>query len=64
LDGNGSEVINRTDNLSETVEPSLVNQQLVSKYRRRLTTLVELQWKETSLVMLDQRYECCMQYSE
>jgi len=44
----------RTDSLSEAAEPSLVNQQLVSKYRQRLTTLVELQWKETSLVMPDE----------
>jgi len=46
-------LVNRADSLPETVEPSLVNQQLVSKYRRRLTTLVELQWKETNLAMLD-----------
>jgi len=52
--------INRADSLPETVESSLVNQQLVIKYRRRLTTLVELQWMETSLAMPDQSYVCCM----
>jgi len=46
--------VNRAGSLPETVEASLVNQQLVSKNRRRLTTLVEHQWKETSLVMLGQ----------
>jgi len=49
-------VTDRADSLPETVKSSLVNQQLVSKDRRRLTTLVELQWKETSLVMPDQSY--------
>jgi len=44
----------RTDSLSEIVERWLVNPQLVNKKARRLTTLVELQWKETSLVMPDQ----------
>jgi len=48
-------LVNRADSLPETVESSLVNQQLVSKNRRRLTTLAEHQWKETSLVMPDQR---------
>jgi len=46
-------VMERADSLPETVESSLVNQQLVSKNRRRLTTMVELHGKETSLVMPD-----------
>ena len=45
-------LINRADSLPKTVEAPLVNQQLVNKNRRRLTTLGEYQWKETSLVML------------
>jgi len=53
-------LVNRADSLPETVESFLVNQQLVSKNRRRLTTMVELHWKETSLVMPDQRYVYCM----
>jgi len=53
-------LVNRADSLPETVESSLINQQLCSKHRQRLTTLVELQRKETSLVMPDQRYVCCM----
>jgi len=53
-------IIERAASLPEAVESSLVNQQLVNKDRRRLTTLAELQWKETSLVMPDQSYVYCM----
>jgi len=50
----------RLNSLAEAVEGWLVNQQLVSQSGTTLTTLVEHQWKEPDLIMLDQWLVYCI----
>jgi len=50
----------RPNSLAEAVEGWLVNQQLVSQTVTASTTLVEQQWKESDLTMLDQWLVYCM----